>query len=190
MSLKYELSSEPLHISAKWLFLHPEPHTRTQAWPEREAVASQTVAHMQRKPGSAGCLRRDGGRPLRCGSSRGKATEKRSWKCDFHWATTLDCVVKPQTRTQAWPEREAVASQTKAHMQRLGISRVFLATDTTTDEKQWLKAAIPGLLTFEELTLGEGKGEPLHEAEIAIVDQVSSHFRGFSKSQLASCNQL
>ena len=34
--------------------------------------------------------------PLRCGSSChhwGKAPEKRSRKCDFHWATTLDFVI-------------------------------------------------------------------------------------------------
>ena len=46
----------------------------------------------KRKPGSARRLRRDGGHPLRCGSSChhwGKAPEKRSRKCDYHSATSV-----------------------------------------------------------------------------------------------------
>ena len=55
------------------------------------------LGRRKRKLGSAGRHRRDGGRTLRCGSSChqwGKATEKRSFECDFHWATTWSCVIK------------------------------------------------------------------------------------------------
>jgi len=31
MSLKYEPASEPLHISAQWLFLNPTPYTAGHA---------------------------------------------------------------------------------------------------------------------------------------------------------------
>ena len=38
MSLKYEPSSEPLHISAKWLFLNSERYLSVQVVRYREAV--------------------------------------------------------------------------------------------------------------------------------------------------------
>ena len=48
---------------------------------EKYNSPDQTSMSRNRKPGSAGCLRRDGGRPLRCDGSChhwGKAPEKRS----------------------------------------------------------------------------------------------------------------
>ena len=84
------------------------PSSFDRGWQnEQRAEGASPFNGSQERESSAGRLRRDGGRPLRRGGRShcvGQSPEKRSWECDFHWATTLDCVLKvvPSSIDRRW----------------------------------------------------------------------------------------